>query len=343
MKDGWKHLYGVIKSAKDLNSGSIRIGDRDIEIYPVRHKGLAAIVSRADFIDGNSMPRELVVRRLLDHQKVIESAMGSTPIIPFKFGSLAQSEKEVEQILMEGRALFEALLPWVQERMEIELVAKWDREKIFKTLYKEEPEIQSLQKMVEERSGTDALLEKVKLGKIIQQCLFKRRALCKETILSHLRGFAESLWDHEVMDDLMILNAAFLLKKESENEFDRRVEDLDQTFLGEVSFKLIGPLPLYSFKCVEIEWADANEIRDALSTLGLKGNPPFTDVKSAYHQKAQSLHPDQAGDLSNTSSEFERVVKAYGLLRRYYRAYPSLPSEGRILLMEVKTNGTNDR
>jgi hypothetical protein len=40
------------------------------------------------------------------------------------------------------------------------------------------------------------------------------------------------------MDDLMILNMAFLLRKEMESEFDQKVQYLDQTFLGEVFFKL---------------------------------------------------------------------------------------------------------
>lgn len=342
MKDGWKHLYGVTTSCGALNFGPIRVGNQDDEVYSIIHEELAAIVSSDSSMDFKTMPKDLVIRHLLDHQKVIERVMALNSIIPFKFGSLAQSEKEVEQILTEGYTLFKSLLPWIRERVEVELVAKWNRELVFKTLYDEESEIRCLQKLIEKQSEANTFLEKITLGKLVRQCLSKKEVLFREKILSHLKGCAESLSNHEVMDDLMILNAAFLLRKGLEKEFDRRVEYLDHTFSGEVCFKLIGPLPLYSFKCLEIEWADATEIRKALSVLGLKENASFADLKSAYYQKAQSFHPDKTGTQLNGTSDFEEVVEAHRFLERYYRLYHSTPQGNRIPLIKVKTNESNN-
>jgi len=288
------------------------------------------------------MTKDLLVRCLLDHQKIIERVMDSCATIPFKFGSLAHDEKEVKQILAESYSLFKSLLPWVRERVEFELVATWDREKVFKALYEEESEIRSLQEMIERKSERDALLEKIKLGKLVCQYLKERRSRFKETILSQLKGCTESQCDHDVVDDLMILNMAFLLRKEMESEFDRRVQSLDQTFLGEVCFKLIGPLPLYSFQCIEIEWADAKDVREALALLGLKEPVSLADIRNAYYQRVHSLHPDKMGDSFNSLREFENVVAAYRLLTKYYRIYQSFPREERLPFIEVKTNGSND-
>ncbi len=342
MKEGWKHLYGVIGASENLNFGPIRVGNQEGEVYSVTYKELSAIFSNTSFTDYKTMTKDVVIRYLLDHQKVVESMMNSHPIIPFKFGSLAHSEKDVEQILTQGYTLFKPLLPWVRERVEFELVASWDREKVFKALYEEESEIRSLQEMIERKSEREALLEKIKLGKLVCQYLKERRSRFKETILSQLKGSMESQCDHDVVDDLMILNMAFLLRKEMESEFDRRVQSLDQTFLGEVCFKLIGPLPLYSFRCIEIEWAEAKEVREAFAFLDLKEDATLADLRSAYYQKAKSIHPDKTGEPLNSPSEFEKVVKAFHLLDRCYRTYSSLPSGERILLMEVKTKGAND-
>ncbi len=131
-------------------------------------------------------------------------------------------------------------------------------------------------------------------------------------------------------------------REEMEKEFDHRVQYLDHAFLGKVSFKVIGPLPLYSFKCIEIEWANAKEVREALTFLDLKEDATLADLRSAYYQKAKSIHPDKTGESLNSPSEFEKVVKAFHLLDRCYRTYSSLPSGERILLMEVKTKGAND-
>ena len=342
MKDGCKHLYGVIETPENLNFGPIRVGNQEGEVYSVTYKELSAIFSNTSFTDYKTMTKDVVIRYLLDHQKVVESMMNSHPIIPFKFGSLAHSEKDVEQILTQGYTLFKPLLPWVRERVEFELVASWNREKVFKALYEEESEIRSLQKNIGTKSEEDALLEKIKLGKLVQQYLIKRKVLFKDKILSQLKGCTESQCDHDVVDDLMILNMAFLLRKEMESEFDRRVQSLDQTFLGEVCFKLIGPLPLYSFQCIEIEWADAKDVREALALLGLKEPVSLADIRNAYYQRVHSLHPDKMGDSFDSLREFENVVAAYRLLTKYYRIYQSFPREERLPFIEVKTNGSND-
>jgi hypothetical protein len=338
MKEGWKHLYGVIGAPEHSKFGPLRVGNREDEVCSVTYKELSAIVSNTSFIDYRTMTKESILQHLLDHQRVIERVMDSYATIPFKFGSLARNEKEVKQILAQGHSPFKSLLPWVRERVEFELVATWDREKVFKALYEEESEIRSLQEMVERKSERDAFLEKIKLGKLVHQSLTGKKFHFKDKILSQLKGCPESQCDHDVMDDLMILNMAFLLRKEMESEVHRRVQYLDQTFLGEVFFKLIGPLPLYSFRCIEIEWADAKDVRESLSLLGLREDTSLDDLKSAYYQKAQSLHPDKMGDPLNSPLEFEKVAKAYRLLKRYYRLYRSFPREERIPLIIVRTN-----
>ena len=341
MKEGSKHLYGVIEVSEGLDFGSIGVGGPGDQIHAVTYKKLSAIVCNTPFTDYKAVAKDLVIRHLLDHQKIIEKVMNSCSIIPFKFGSLAQSEKEVEQILAQGYTLFQSLLPWVRDRVEFELVATWDRERVFKTLYEEEAEIQSLQRMIESKSGGEGLAEKIKLGKLVRHALLKRKVLFKEKILPPLKECAESQCEHSSMDDLMILNAAFLLKKEMESEFDRRVQYLDRNLSGEVCFRLIGPLPLYSFQCIEVEWSDADRVRNALRLLGLNEGATSSDLRNAYYRKAQFLHPDKTGSLSNSPSEFEKVIEAYAFLKRYYSFHPSFVGEERIPLMGVRRNSSN--
>ncbi len=341
MKDGWKYLYGVVGASENLNLSSIRVGNQDDEVYPVTYKELSAIVSNTPFIDYKRMTKDVLVRSLLDYQKIIERVMDSCATIPFKFGSLARTEKEVKKILAQGYSLFKSLLPWVRERVEFELMGTWNREKVFKVLYEEESEIRSLQEMIRKKSEREALLEKIKLGKLVHECLSKRRSQFKDKILYQLKGCTESQCDHDIMDDLMILNMALLLRKEMESEFDQKIQYLDQTFLGEVFFKLIGPLPLYSFRCIEIEWTETKEIREALALLGLKEQVSLTDIRNAYYQKAHSLHPDKMRNSFDSLREFEKVIAAYRLLMKYYRIYQSLPREELLPFIEVKTNDSN--
>lgn len=340
MNEGWKHLYGVIEASNGLNFGAIRVGDRDDKVYLVKDKGLSLVVSNTPFADYKTMPKALILKYLLDHQKVVERVMESYPILPFKFGSLAHTEKEAGEILFQGYNLFESLFPWVRERVEFELVVTWDREKIFNLLYEEEPEIRFLQEMIgKNKSNGDDLSAKIKLGKLVHECLQQRRLLFKGKILSGIEVCTESRCDHESMDDLMILNTALLLQKKKESELGSRVQELDDTFAGNLCFKLIGPLPPYSFLCFEIEWADAKEAREALTLLGLKTDASLDDLKNAYYQKAQASHPDKIRDSLDPPADFSKVTEAYKFLGRCYRLSGRLPIGERIPMIQVRTNG----
>ena len=338
-EESGKHLYGVMGRTDEAALESQRQGGT---FYPVSYKELSALVSDAPCVDYRGLGKDLLFRRLLDHQRVIEGVMHSHSVIPFRFGSLARTEKEVQQILIQGYSLFKALLPWVGERVELEMAAIWDQENIFKVLYEEEGEIRSIQKDMGTKTEEEAVPEKIKLGKLVRRCLLKKRVSSREQIFSKLKDCSESYCDHEVKDDLMILNAAFLLRKEMEKEFDRQVRLLDEAFLGKVSFKVIGPLPLYSFKCIEAEWVDASEIREALALLDLGEKASPLEVRSAYYRKAKSIHPDKAGESLDSSAEFEKVVKAFRLLVRCHRTCSTIPIEGRTLLMEARARGLDD-
>jgi DnaJ-domain-containing protein 1 len=338
-EESWKHLYGVIGRTKETTLGSQRQGS---QIFPVTYKELSALVSDAPSVDYRGLGKDLLLKRLLDHQRVIESVMHSSSIIPFRFGSIARTEEEVIQILIQGYSLFETLLQWVGERVELEVAAVWDKD-IFKVLYEEEAEIQSIQKAMGTKTEAEAVQDKIKLGKLVRQCLLKKKVSSREQIFSKLKDCSESYCDHEVKDDLMILNAAFLVRKEMENEFDRQVRLLDEAFLGKVSFKVIGPLPLYSFKGIGAEWVDGREIRDALALLEVDEHASPDDVRSAYYRKAKAFHPDKTGESPDRVAEFEKAVKAFRLLVRYQRTCSTLPGEGRTLLMEAEPRGLDSR
>ncbi len=141
------------------------------------------------------------------------------------------------------------------------------------------------------------------------------------------------------MDDLMILNTAILLRKKEESEFGSRVQKLDDTFAGNLCFKLIGPLPPYSFLCFEIEWAEAKETREALTLLGLNADASLDNLKNAYYQKAQASHPDKIRDSLDSPADFKKVTEAYKFLERCYRLSGRLSRGERIPMIKVRTNG----
>jgi hypothetical protein len=56
--------------------------------------------------------------------------------------------------------------------------------------------------------------------------------------------------------ELMILNAAFLVERAREDEFDRAVRELDEKFGALITWRYTGTLPPFNFVNVEISTKD---------------------------------------------------------------------------------------
>ena len=53
--------------------------------------------------------------------------------------------------------------------------------------------------------------------------------------------------------DLMVINAAFLVEKDKETEFDQRVDELGAKYSSNIKFKYIGKVPPFNFVNLVIE------------------------------------------------------------------------------------------
>ena len=76
----------------------------------------------------------------------------------------------------------------------------------------------------------------------------------------------------------MICNIAFLIAKDKKEEFELALEQLDKEYTGLINFKLVGPLPPYSFATFEIKKLTPAEIAYAKAFLGLSGTPVPEEV-----------------------------------------------------------------
>ncbi len=98
---------------------------------------------------------------------------------------------------------------------------------------------------------------------------------------------------HGLASDEMIFNAAFLLEKKNEEFFTQTVHSLDHKLENAVNFRVVGPLPPYSFSTILLERIDPDRIEEAKKIFGLKGEITDKIVRDAYHQLAQKCHPDK--------------------------------------------------
>ena len=82
---------------------------------------------------------------------------------------------------------------------------------------------------------------------MVAEALKKEIENYKTQILDTLRPIAEDVKITDNYGNLMILNAAFLIKEVKEHAFDQAVNELDQKYGDVMTFKYVGTLPPYNF------------------------------------------------------------------------------------------------
>ena len=184
-----KYMYGVIGTSEERSFGPIGIGDRGDKVYAIPYQDIAAVISDSPTIDYKSFIKDVVARYLLAHQSIIEQVMKHHTIIPFKFGTTAESNEEIKTIMSQGYPKFTGALKEMQGKIELDVMALWNKDKIFQDIA-EELEVKKFKEAITQ-SPSDQ--DRIKLGELVAASLDKRREECAQEILCRLGRFAEDL------------------------------------------------------------------------------------------------------------------------------------------------------
>ena len=252
------YLYCVIKE-KNQKKFNV-LGQEGKEVYTINEGGLAICVS-----DTSKEDYGFIRENLICHQRAIEGVMNPVrnqrssngvkeeyDVLPVRFGTVAKSEEDVrEKVLKAKRKEILETFPIVERRVELGLKALWkDMPAIFQEIVKENPEIQRAKKEVQKNPFQ---MRVASVGELVQKALDTKREKEAQKILSPLKKLAvdfkerELLRNREIMKDSMILSSAFLVPKENEKEFDKRVQVLIRRNDSRIKFIYLGPIPPFNF------------------------------------------------------------------------------------------------
>lgn len=237
-----KYLYCIIKGRVSKDQFSIK-GLEGNAVYPVNQGNLSCLVSDTS-CDHYPLWREHIIA----HQKPIEGVMKHYDVLPFSFSNIANTEDQIKKILKERRTEFEELLQKFKGKTEVGLKAFWPNMQIIFQEIAKNPELQRLKK----RPSRLTYQQQIAVGELVQKLLEGRRKEEAQNIIKAVSNLAEDFKEQQLFGENMILNAAFLIKKSSEDEFSRRVEILGSSF-SDTKLKYSGPFPLYNFISLEIK------------------------------------------------------------------------------------------
>jgi hypothetical protein len=309
------YLYGVVRAGGPRDFGRIGIGEGATLVQTIEFRELAAVCSQSPLLVYETLAREKTVRDLVVHQLVIERVMGSCTVLPVKFGTMGASEEEVTSFLQQGYELLCEQLTRMQDQIELDIVASWDLSRVLPEVYRKNRQLQEKQREVAGRGEGVRIEEKVALGRLVSQALQEQKETYRQQILRTLVQAGVQTCLHGVASDEMILNAAFLLEKKQEQQFHELVRGLDQGLQDAINFRVVGPLPPYSFATLLFERLNPATLEEARKLFGGPGQISRRQVRDTYHRLVQKYHPDTGGEAD--IQQFHRIQAAYRTLNHF--------------------------
>ena len=308
-----RYIYGIINSTPHFLMGSGVNGT-----YPVSCQDISAVVSDSEIVDYTCILKDTLARLLLRHQEVIEKIMGlGYAIVPVKLGTFALNENEVKDILNKGDSLIRHIFEKINDKIEIDVTATWnDFTSVLKEVGEEKEVKEFKENLLANPKGITAY-EQMKVGTMVKNGLDRKRESSVLEIQNYLKNYCEDIKIHELMDDKMVINAAFLLNKDKKDKFEGVLDELNKKFDEKINFRCVGPLPVYSFYTIEIKKMRFEEINWAREKLNLAEDATQSEIKNAYRNLGLSSHPDRNPDKPEANMWFEEITRAHKILLDY--------------------------
>lgn len=243
-----RYVYGIIQSRDPISFGRMGIGGTGEMVYVVTHGDISAVVSRTPvFIFDPTRENALA------HEHVIETVMKTHTIIPMSFGTVFRTDDDIREVLRSIYPSVKDVLKQMAGKVEFGLKVTWDRDRIVEELQREHEEIHRFHQEITRKHLQSTYFARMQLGRMIEKALQERSAEYVRDIYESLRAVCVASRDNKPIGDKMILNAAFLLEREREAEFDDAVNHVAKKFGDRLNFKYTGPWPPYNFVNIRLK------------------------------------------------------------------------------------------
>ena len=309
------YLYGIVPAAAKASFGPI--GHSSSEVRTISSAGISIgiVAGRCERIPFSQVSPATTLGYLAAHQRVLEQVMLDGPVIPLKFGTYADDDRQILEILNCGQREFAAALHQYADKVEVDLAAFWTDLKCVLADIAVAPAVVALKAQIAD--GTGATMEqRVRMGQLVKQLLDQRREGVAAEIADALGGPSESMVVNPVKDDSMIFNAAILVSRDEQAQLDRTIQELDRRYDNKLNFRCVGPLPPYSFATAEVKTIETGNLDAARRLLELGEAASLAEIKTAYRRLLQQEHPDR-NSRAGANDRMQEIADAYSLLEEY--------------------------
>jgi hypothetical protein len=308
------YLYGVVDSTADKDLGLPGL-DGKAPVRVISEHGLGCLVSCYEGCPFDAQSKDMVLRNLLTHQRIVEGAMKDHTVLPAKFGTLLADRQEVKALLSRHHSLLDRALESIRDKVEVEVAATWDIGQVLQEV-SADSEIASVREAPARAEGP-TMAARIRLGQMVKAHMDRRRKAYQESMIDLIRPVVLDMKFNALVSDEMVMNVAFLLEKSSYTLFEDKVSTLDMAFQDRIDFRVIGPLPPYSFSTLEVVKLRRYEVCRAMEQLGLQRVESEVEVRRAYRRLAADKQHGR--DTAHAGVLLDDLKRASDLLLRCVR------------------------
>ena len=246
-----QYLYCVVRCREPRTFEGLGMGERGDVVRTINFEDLAAIAS-----DSLEPRYDNTRRNMMAHMRVLDEVMADYTVLPIRFDCVAPSPEIVrEQFLKARYRELSALLDGMEGRIEMGLKAFWYEDVVFREIVQQNPTIQRMRDGLTGRSLEETYYDRIRLGELVEAELKARRGADADSVLERLRPLAEKTQVNATIADHMVVNAAFLIMRAREPEFEAAIRKLDADMGHRLLIKCVGPVAPYNFVNVTMHWA----------------------------------------------------------------------------------------
>ena len=241
-----RYIYGFIEEPRRKEFSFSGIDGK--KVYSYNYQDLAAVLSEAEEIECDP-----IRVNLLAHTHVLEEIAREYLILPMSFGIIAENEEKVTELLRQNYLEFMRQLKMLKGKIELGVKVLWIEDAVVKEIESRGKDFQELKKKIVDLSAKEDQNAKLKAGRLVESIVKEWEKKYVQKIYSSLKEIAVDSRLNQPIGIKMLLNSSFLVDKNKEKDFDKRVNELAQNYENQLKFKYVGPVPPYNFVNIKLK------------------------------------------------------------------------------------------
>src|SRR5439155_24705360 len=164
-----------------------------------------------------------------------------------------RTDDDIRQVLKSIYLSLKDVLNQMAGKLEFGLKVNWDRDQIIEELQEQDEELRRFHHEIVRKQLQSTYLARMQLGRMIDKALVETSSQYVREIYEALRNVCVASRDNKPIGEKMIMNAAFLIERQRETEFDAAVNRVAKRFGNRLNFRYTGPWPPYNFVNIRLK------------------------------------------------------------------------------------------